>query len=159
MKIKNIIASALLLIVVNPCQAAYVEPTRRIALNEVIALSAQAQTYPLYLRYAGRYYAELYLVNDEGEIDHSYQQPLRLNVQIDFARKGRLLHSEFQEVEFTPGRPNQTVFWTRAPLDLPQRKNLDVTVKLNPLTTQALGAPQNVRLQITRKFEFTPIYR
>lgn len=139
--------------------AAYTEPTRRIALNELLEFSSEPSTFPLYLRYGGRYYAELYLENDQGEVDRSYDKPITLSVQIDIARKGRLLKSETKQVTFIPGEPHQTLFWTRAPFDLPQRKSLDMTVKLVGIQDGAIPQNQLLRLQVTRKFEFAPIFR
>lgn len=139
--------------------AAYTEPTRRIALNEALELSTEPATFPLYLRYGGRYYAELYLQNEEGETVRSHDRPISIAVQIDIARKGRLLKSETKQVTFAPGQANQTLFWTRAPFDLPQRKNLDMTVRLIGIDDATTADIQTLRLQVTRKFEFTPIYR
>ncbi len=139
--------------------AAYTEPTRRIALNEALALSSEPTTYPLYLRYGGRYYAELYLQNADGDVDRTHTKPISIEVQIDIARKGRLLKSETKQVTFAPGQASQTLFWTRAPFDLPQRKNLDMTVTLVGIDDASTADIQTLRLQVTRKFEFTPIYR
>lgn len=139
--------------------AAYTEPTRRIALNEALELSTEPNTFPLYLRYGGRYYAELYLQNEAGDIERSHEQPISIQVQIDIARKGRVLKTETKEVTFAPGQANQTLFWTRAPFDLPQRKNLEMTVKLTGISDATNADIQSLRLQVTRKFEFTPIYR
>ena len=139
--------------------AAYTEPTGRIALNELLEFSPEPSTFPLYLRYGGRYYAELYLENEHGETDRSHNKTITLNVQIDIARKGRLLKSEIKQVTFVPGQPHQTLFWTRAPFDLPQRKNLDVTVRLISVEDEAVSEKQLLRLQVTRKFEFAPIFR
>ena len=139
--------------------AVYTEPTRRIALNEILDLSTEPSTYPLYLRYGGRYYAELYLEDEHGQVDSSHETTKTFLVQIDIARKGRLLKSETKQVSFAPGEPHQTLFWARAPLDLPQRKNLDKTVKIVGLENEAMSDSQSLRLQVTRKFEFAPIFR
>ena len=139
--------------------AVYTEPTRRIALNEALEVSAEPTTFPLYLRYGGRYYAELYLQNEAGELTRSHEHPISLQIQIDIARKGRVLKSETQQITFEPGQANQTLFWARAPFDLPQRKNLDMTVRLIDLADTSKSDIQSLRLQVTRKFEFAPIFR
>jgi hypothetical protein len=137
----------------------YTEPTRRIVLNEVIAASPENVTFPLYLRDAGRYITELYLSNIDGEVDRSHDQTIRVEVKIDITRKGKILKSESKQIAFSPGQANHTLFWTRTPFDLPQRKNLDMTVTIAGVDNMPLAASQAFRVQMTRKFEFTPIVR
>lgn len=156
----NIIATATLVFSSLVVEAYYTEPTRRTVLNEVIDPAVEDAVYPLYLSDAGRYYAELYLTGADGETANTHQQPISLKVEIDFVRKGKLLRSENAIVEFKPGEANKLIFWARAPFDLPQRKGMDVNVSIEDLNGNIqAGDAQNVRLQITRKFEFGPIFR
>ena len=140
--------------------AYYTEPTRRTVLNELIDPAVKETVYPLYLSDAGRYYAELYLTGADGETTNNHNQPINLKVEIEFLRKGKLLRAENTIVEFKPGESNKLIFWARAPFDLPQRKGMDVNVSIEDLSGNvASSEAHNIRLQITRKFEFGPIFR
>ena len=159
---KNIVISVFAILIIGGVQsshAVYTEPTRRMVLNEVIDFSQQKNTFPIYLSDAGRYFAEVYLTDANGEVNDSHQRPISLQVKVDFLRKGKLLRSETHTVEFAPGEVNKTLFTARAPNDLPQRRNIDVAVAVaNMGDTPEDRLASNLRLQITRKFEFAPIF-
>ena len=139
--------------------AVYTEPTRRTVLNEVVQLSGAEANFPIYLSDAGDYFAEVYLTDKDGEVVNSHQQAVTLDLKIDFLRKGKLIRSETAQVEFAPGEVNKTLFTARAPLDLPQRRGMEVVVVASPLADNKTDSETaSLRLQITRKFEFGPIF-
>ncbi|MGR8947263.1 MAG: hypothetical protein ACU84Q_04395 [Gammaproteobacteria bacterium] len=150
-----------LLFVSFVADANYTEPTRRTVLNEIIAPGTTGSAiYPLYLSDAGRYYAEVYLTDANGETANSHQRPINLEVEIEILRKGKTLRSEINQVEFKPGEASKILFWARAPFDLPQRKGMEVNVAIrDPNGSIASGGVHGVRLQITRKFEIGPLLR
>ncbi|MEM7465671.1 MAG: hypothetical protein AAF387_02170 [Pseudomonadota bacterium] len=162
-RLKNpaeIILLILVMLISSQSHAVYTEPTRRLVLNEIIETGTDSVTYPLYLSDAGHYFTEMYLTDEAGDIDHERKVPVSLEVKVEFTRKGKLLRSETKRVEFAPGEINKTLFTTFTPRDLPQRKNMDVTVAIAAVNSsgEAQDAVTNVRLQITRKFEFGPIF-
>ena len=113
--------------------AVYTEPTRRTILNEIIEISRDQTSFPIYLSDAGDYFTEIYLTDQNGETDNSHRTPVAFELKVDFLRKGKLIRSEKQAVEFAPGEVSKTLFTTRAPLDLPQRRNLQVVVEAQSL--------------------------
>ena len=157
-KINLSVVLMLLLAFAQVASAVYTEPTRRTVLNEVIELSDEQASFPIYLSDAGDYFTEVYLTDQNGEVDRSHQKPITLELRIDFLRKGKLLRSEKQRVEFAPGEVNKTLFTARAPLDLPQRRNIEVVVAAQNIGATPEPAANNLRLQITRKFEVGPIF-
>ena len=142
----------------HAASAVYTEPTRRTVLNEIIEVSREQTSFPIYLSDAGDYFTEIYLTDENGEIDNTHQTPVALELKIEFLRKGKLIRSEKQSVKFAPGEVSKTLFTTRAPLDLPQRRNLEVVVEALNLSAAAGSEPNKLRLQITRKFEVGPIF-
>ena len=144
--------------IVTDAQAFYTEPTRRTVLNEVVEASkSEPQEYPLYLSDAGRYYTEIYLEPREQTNHHA--KPVKFRLKLEVIRKDRVLKSEIADLSLRPGEIHKTLFWTKTPWDLPQRKAMTVRVSVVEANDEFRAHYDNVRLQMTRKFEFAPILR
>ena len=146
------------MLIVTNAQAIYTEPTRRTVLNEVVEVSkTEPQEYPLYLSDAGRYYTEIYLEPREQASRHA--KPVVFRLKLEVIRKDRILKSETAHLSIQPGEIHKTLFWTKTPWDLPQRKAMTVRVSVIEVNDEFRAHYDNVRLQMTRKFEFAPIFR
>ena len=82
--------------------------------------------------------------------------PLAVQLDLNFARHERVLHSRTVNVSFAPGERSKTLFWIEVPDTLPNRTNLELHVSLRE-TSQAQLVNAQLRLQLTRKLEMTPI--
>ena len=129
-------------------------PLGRLVFNEILNGEINA---PLRLPKIGEYYAELILEPPEGAKDVVLSAPLALELDVRVARGEHPLLNRSVAVSFAPGERVKTLFWLNVPDHLPNRTNLDMHVSLRePAGTQLSKA--KVRLQLTRKIEFSPIF-
>lgn len=133
----------------------YTPPARgRIVLNELLTGDARA---PLRLPKIGQYYAELILEPLEGTSDVVLSGPLALALDVQVARHERILLNRNLNVSFVPGERAKTLFWLNVPDHLPNRTNLEMRVQLRETSNDQLHNAR-VRLQLTRKIEFSPFF-
>jgi len=129
-------------------------PLGRLVFNEILNGEVTA---PLRLPKIGQYYAELILEPAEGEKDVVLSAPLALDLDVSVARHEHPLLNRSVSVSFAPGERSKTLFWLNVPDHLPNRTNLEMHVSLHPLDSAVLGNAR-LRLQLTRKIEFSPIF-
>lgn len=128
-------------------------PLGRLVFNQILADSVSA---PLRLPKIGEYYAELILEPADGQQDVVLSQPLALTVDVTVARRERPLLSRSVNVSFAPGERSKTLFWLNVPDHLPNRTDLEMHAQVQGADGALPGAPK-LRLQLTRKIEFSPI--
>ena len=124
----------------------------RIVLNELLTGDARA---PLRLPKIGEYYAELILEPLDGASDVALSGPLALEVDFQVARREHVLLNRTITVSFVPGDRSKTLFWLNVPDHLPNRTSLEMHVQLRETSNDQLRNAR-VRLQLTRKIEFSP---
>ncbi len=128
-------------------------PLGRLVFNELLNSEITA---PLRLPKIGQYYAELILEPPEGATDVVLSAPLALELDVSVARREHPLLKRTVKVSFAPGERTKTLFWLNVPDHLPNRSNLEMHVSLREPSGVQLGNAK-VRLQLTRKIEFSPI--
>lgn len=127
-------------------------PLGRLVFNQILSDSTSA---PLRLPKIGEYYAELILEPAEGQQDVVLNQPLALALDVSVARREQPLLKRSVNVSFAPGERSKTLFWLNVPDHLPNRTDLEMHVSVRGADNTLAGAPK-LRLQLTRKLEFTP---
>ena len=142
----KILLTALLLAAAGATNATYYPPIDRLVLNEVVN-AAPSASYPFYLPKRGRYYAEIIR---EGNVDAATPQALDLTVRV--MRDAKVLFEKRVQQTLAADDPGTTLFWLNSPYDVPDRRELTVTVASNT----PLASP--LRLQITRKYELLPLF-
>lgn len=128
-------------------------PLGRLVFNQVLGDSTSA---PLRLPKIGEYYAELILEPAEGQQDVVLNQPLAVALEVSVARRERALLNRSVNVSFAPGERSKTLFWLNVPDHLPNRTDLEMRVSVHGIDS-ALPDATRLRLQLTRKLEFSPI--
>lgn len=128
-------------------------PLGRLVFNQIVDGEVSA---PLRMPKIGQYYAELILEPGEGETDVVLSAPLALDLDVSVARREHPLLNRSVSVSFAPGERFKTLFWLNVPDHLPNRTNLEMHVSVRNLDHAQLGKAK-VRVQLTRKIEFSPI--
>lgn len=124
----------------------YAPPTPgRLMLNELLVTERPAQ-YTLYLDKPGRFYAEVMFEGASCAIDGPA-------IRFSVTRGTKRQWQREVTLRLDEARPHQTLFWFRAPDDMPYRTALELS--LTPVAETASACP--LRLQITRKFEVRPV--
>ena len=124
----------------------------RIVLNALLTGDGHA---PFRLTKIGQYYAELILEPLEGGSDVVLSEPLALELDMQVARRERVLLNRNVSVSFVPGERAKTLFWLTVPDHLPNRTSLEMHVKLRETSNDQLRNAR-VRLQLTRRIELAP---
>ena len=128
-------------------------PLGRLVFNEILRGETTA---PLRLPKVGEYYAELILEPPDGAHDVVLSEPLSVELEVNVARREHALLKRTVQVSFAPGERAKTLFWLNVPNHLPNRTQLEMHVSLRePAATQFAHA--KLRLQLTRKIEFSPV--
>ena len=129
-------------------------PLGRLVFNELLSGETTA---PLRLPKIGEYYAELILEPADGATDVVLSEPLAVDLEVNVARREHALLKRTVKVSFAPGERAKTLFWLNVPNHLPNRTDLEMHVSLRePTATQFVHA--KLRLQLTRKIEFSPVF-
>lgn len=129
-------------------------PLGRLVFNELVNGEVTA---PLRLPKIGEYYAELILEPVDGASEVALSAPLALQLDVSVARREHQLMNRSVEVSFAPGERSKTLFWVNVPDHLPNRTDLQMHVSLRePEGAQLANA--RVRIQLTRKLEFSAIF-
>jgi len=139
--------------------ATYVQPPLgRLVFNELLTTAiAAGDTRPIYLDKAGRYYGELIVETAEGTPTPAFATaPQTLSFEFEFWRRDKLQRSETVQVTLEPGERHKTLFWVDAPNQVPSRVQLRMTVR-SAAAASLIEPGVDLRLQVTRKFEFSPI--
>ena len=123
-----------------------------IVLNQLLTDDHHA---PFRLTKIGQYYAELILEPLEGTHDVALSEPLALELDLQVARRERVLLNRNVTVRFVPGERAKTLFWLSVPDHLPNRTTLDMHMQLRETSNDQLRNAR-VRLQLTRKIELAP---
>ena len=123
-----------------------------IVLNELLTGDAHV---PFRLPKIGEYYAELILEPRDGASDVALSGPLALELDFQFAQREHVLLQRSVTVSFVPGERSKTLFWVNVPDHLPNRTSLEMRVQLRETSNDQLRNAR-VRLQLTRKIEFSP---
>lgn len=124
----------------------------RVVFNELLSGDGRG---PLRLPKIGEYYAELILEPLDGALDVPLSAPLALQLEVQVARRERVLLTRTVAVSFVPGERAKTLFWLNVPDHLPNRTNLEMRVQLRETSKDQLHNA-HLRLQLTRKIEFSP---
>ncbi len=139
--------------------ATYIQPPLgRLVFNEMLTPAiAAGDTRPLYLDKAGRYYGELIVETAEGAPAPAFSTaPQRLSFEFEFWRGDKLQRREAVQVTLEPGERHKTLFWVDAPNQVPSRVQLRMTVR-SAAAAKLISPGVDLRLQVTRKFEFSPL--
>jgi len=139
--------------------ATYVQPPLgRLVFNELLTPAiAGGETRPLYLDKGGRYYGELIVETPEGAPAPAFATtPQALAFEFEFWRGDKLQRREAVQVTLEPGERHKTLFWVDAPNQVPSRVQLRMTVR-SATAAQLIAPGADLRLQVTRKFEFSPL--
>lgn len=139
--------------------ATYVQPPLgRLVFNELLTPAiAEGDTRPLYLDKGGRYYGELIVETPEGAPAPAFATtPQALAFEFEFWRGDKLQRREVVQVTLAPGERHKTLFWVDAPNQVPSRVQLRMTVR-SASAAQLIAPGVDLRLQVTRKFEFSPL--
>jgi len=139
--------------------ATYVQPPLgRLVFNELLTPAiADGDTRPLYLDKAGRYYGELIVETAAGAPPPAFATtPQALAFEFEFWRGDKLQRREAVRVTLAPGERHKTLFWVDAPNQVPSRVQLRMTVR-SAEAARLIAPGVDLRLQVTRKFEFSPL--
>ncbi|MCC6707310.1 MAG: hypothetical protein IT492_07085 [Gammaproteobacteria bacterium] len=128
-------------------------PLGRLVFNQILD---GAVTAPLRLPKIGEYYAELIIEAADGQQEVVLNEPLALSLDVSVARREHALLSRSVTVNFAPGERVKTLFWLNVPDHLPNRTDLEMRVSLRDAAS-ALPSSARLRVQLTRKIEFSPI--
>lgn len=135
----------------------YVQPPLgRLVFDELLTPAiAGGASYPLYFDKGGRYFGEL-IVETAPDASGAAAAARTLGFEFEFWRRDKLQRRETVRVTLAPGERHKTLFWVDAPSPVPSRVQL--TLKVRSAEGARLIVPGvDLRLQITRKFEFAPL--
>ena len=139
--------------------ATYIQPPLgRLVFNELLTPAiAAGDTRPLYLDKAGRYYGELIVETAAGAPAPAFSAaPQTISFEFEFWRGRTLQRREAVQVTLAPGERHKTLFWVDAPNQVPSRVQLRMTVR-SAEAAKLIAPGADLRLQVTRKFEFSPL--
>ena len=129
-------------------------PLGRVVFNELLSGDARL---PLRLPKIGEYYAELILEPLDGAAEVALSGPLAVELDVQVTRREHRLLTRTVAVNFVPGDRVKTLFWLNVPDHLPNRTSLELHVQLRE-TSQDQLRNAHLRLQLTRKIEFSPFF-
>ena len=103
------------------------------------------------------YYAELYLERDG--VAAAPPVAVSTGVKFTFLRGEEVLLERDVVAAFDPGQPATTLLLLDIPRDLPQRKTLAMVVTVHDVDPVLGETAANLRLQLTRKVQLSPLRR
>lgn len=127
-------------------------PLGRLILNEVLDPATVSAPFLLYLSKRGRYYAELLLEPRDGAPNAALVAPWQVALDLVFMRGKQTIFQKSAVATFNPGDRGKTLFWLMAPSDVPERRELQLSVSM-----RSRADPMPVRLQVWRKLELLPV--
>jgi hypothetical protein len=131
-------------------------PLGRLVFNEVLTPAiGDGSTFPLYLDKGGRYFGEL-IVETAPAAAGALAAARTLDFEIEFWRRDKLQRRETVQVTLAPGQRHKTLFWVDSPTPVPSRVQLAMKVR-SAEGARMITPGVDLRLQVTRKFEFTPL--
>lgn len=149
---------ALLPVLILLSCAALANGTRLTVVNEVLEpVSGAGLTVELYFSRLGTYYAELYLERDG--VGAPPPAPLELGLGFRFLRGEEVLIERDVIARFAAGQPVTTLLFLDIPRDLPQREGLAMEVRVRDVDPALRDVAANLRLQLTRKAQLSPLHR
>lgn len=132
--------------------------TRVTVVNEVLQpVDGAESTVELYLSRLGTYYAELYLERDGAAAPSP--APVEFGLGFTFLRGEEVLLERELMARFEAGQPVTTLFFVDIPRDLPQREALAMVVTLRAVDPALRDIAANLRLQLSRKPQLSPLHR
>jgi len=149
--------AAFAVLLVLACDA-FANSARPIVVNERLApVGGASATIELYLSRLGTYYAELYLERDGVSVPPPVA--VSTGVKFTFLRGEEILLAREVVAAFDPGQPATTLLYLDVPRDLPQRKALVMVVTVHDVDPMLREVAANLRLQLTRKVQLSPLRR
>lgn len=135
----------------------YVDPPLgRLVFNELLSSAvADGESFPIYFDKGGRYFGEL-IVETSFDATDAVATARTLSFEVEFWRRDKLQRRESVRVTLAPGERHKTLFRVDAPSPVPSRTELTMKVR-SPECAQLIAPGVDLRLQVTRKFEFTPL--
>jgi hypothetical protein len=131
-------------------------PLGRLVLNELLTPAVrEGVSFPLYLDKGGRYFGEL-IVETAPDAASAVDHARTLAFEIEFWRRDKLQRRESVQVTLAPGERHKTLFRVDSPSPVPSRVQLAMKVR-SAEGAQMIAPGVDLRLQLTRKFEFRPL--
>ena len=137
---------------------AFANSARPLVVNAILEpVSGASSTIDLYMSRLGTYYAELYLERDG--VSAAPPVAVSTGVKFTFLRGEEVLFERDVVAAFDPGQPATTLLLLDIPRDLPQRKALAMIVTVHDVDPMLRETAANLRLQLTRKVQLSPLRR
>lgn len=116
-----------------------------LVLNETLPLAGPVtQSWPLYLGRQGEYFVEAIL----ERVDGAPVAPLQAIVRLTIRRGEKIYIEQRTPLTLGPERPIATLLWFTGDREVPLRREVDVTLEVEP---ERPGAAEALRLQFKRK--------